>query len=189
MTERWRCFVAVPLDDALRAALQLACRSWADRPDLAEVRWSEPTAWHLTLVFIGDVDAGAVPNLEAIIREVAAGHRAMQLPAGGVGAFPTPARARVAWYGVEDPGARLAGLAADLSEALGVAGDEPYRPHITLARAPGRPLDLRRWVIDAAEAVPASIVVDRIEVLRSLHGRGPAAYETLASMPLPESPR
>lgn len=109
----------------------------------------------------------------------------MQLTAGGVGAFPMPARGRVAWYAVDDADRRLADLAHDLGAALRVEVGDPFRPHITLARARRGPVDLRPWLADAAEAAPvATIAVDRIELMRSHLRRGPAAYETLASMPL-----
>ena len=53
-----------------------------------------------------------------------------------------PARARVAWYGIEDADGRLARLAADVAVALGLDASRPLRPHLTLARArrrAGRP--------------------------------------------------
>jgi 2'-5' RNA ligase len=188
MTDRWRCFVAVPLDASVRTALVRAREPWLDRPDLDGLRWSDPAAWHLTLAFLGDVDASAVSEVAAAAGAVAERHGPMRLPAGGVGAFPVPARARVAWYGIDDPRSRLAALARDLGEALHVEVGDPFRPHITLARARRDPLDLRRWLADAAETAPSTIAVQRIELMRSHRGSGPAAYETLVSISLTGAP-
>ena len=189
MTERWRCFVAVPLDASVRTALERARAPWLERPDLAGLRWTEPSAWHLTLAFLAGVDASAVPEVTSATRAVAAHHASMQLPAGGVGAFPAPARAKVAWYAVGDPEGRLADLARDLGATLRVEVGDPFRPHVTLARARRAPVDLRGWIADGGEVVPSTtILVDRIELMRSHRGRGPAAYETLASMPLTGAP-
>lgn len=189
MTERWRCFVAVPLDASVRTALERARQPWLDRPDLAGVRWSEPAAWHLTLAFLGEVDASMLPEVASAARSVAGRHGPMRLPAGGVGAFPVPARARVAWYAIDDPQSHLSDLARDLGAALRVEVADPFRPHVTLARARREPVDLRRWLADAAVSAPATtIAVDRIELMRSHLGRGPAAYEILAPIPLTGAP-
>lgn len=184
MTERWRCFVAVPLDASIRTALERAREAWLDRPDLVGLRWTDPAAWHVTLAFLGDVDAPMVPAVAAATGAVGERHGPMRLPAAGVGAFPTPGRASVAWYGIGDPRSGLAALARDLGSELGVQVGDPFRPHVTLARARREPVDLRRWISDAAQAAPSTIVVRRIELMRSHRGRGPAAYETLASIPL-----
>ena len=190
MTERWRCFVAAPLEASVRAALEHAREPWLARPDLRGLRWTDPAAWHLTLAFLGDVEASAVPDLAAAVREAAGRHDPMRLPAGGAGAFPGPARARVAWYGIADPQSRLADLARELGVALRVGVGDPFRPHVTLARARRAPVDLRRWITDATVAAPSTtIAVERLELLRSHVGREPAAYETLASMPLADAPQ
>ncbi|HSJ00367.1 MAG TPA: RNA 2',3'-cyclic phosphodiesterase, partial [Patescibacteria group bacterium] len=157
---------------------------WMGRRDLEGLRWSDPSAWHLTLAFLGEIDASAVSKVVSLARGVAERHGPMRLPAAGVGAFPTPGRASVAWYGIGDPRSGLAALARDLGSELGVEVGDPFRPHVTLARARREPVDLRRWISDAAQAAPATIVVRRIELMRSHRGRGPAAYETLASIPL-----
>jgi 2'-5' RNA ligase len=185
MTERWRCFVAVPLDASIREALGRAREPWMGRPDLAGLRWSDPSAWHLTLAFLGDIDATSVSDVVGSIRRVAERHAPMRLPAGGLGTFPTPARARVAWYGIGDPGSHLAGLARDLGAALGVEVGDPLRPHVTIARARREPVDLRRWLADAAEVAPSmTVAADAIELMRSHLRGGPAAYETLSTIAL-----
>lgn len=185
MSERWRCFVAAPLDISVRTALEQARRPWLARPDLEGLRWTEPASWHLTLAFLGDVEASAVPAIAAAVGEVAGRHGPLRLQAGGVSGFPVPARARVAWYGIDDPESRLGNLARDLGAALQVEVGDPFRPHVTLARARRIPVDLRPWISDASASVPPMTVsVDGIELLRSRLGSGPAAYETLASMPL-----
>lgn len=185
MTERWRCFVAVPLDDGLRSALSTAAATWRHQPPADELRWAEPDAWHLTLAFLGPVDADAVPSLAAAIDDVIGAHGPSEVPTGRLGAFHRPGSARVLWYGVADQDGSLAALAADLATALGLAPAEPYRPHITLARARRQPIDLRGWIERASASAPEGrLAVDRIALMRSHLGDGPARYETLASFAL-----
>lgn len=185
MTERWRSFVAAPIDAALRDALADARTAWVARTDLDGLRWSDPARWHVTLAFPGEVEPSAVPALEAAIREVGARHRPMTVPTGGLGAFPTAGRARVAWYGIDDTDGHLADLAVDLGRTLGLDVSAPFRPHLTLARARRRPVDLRPWLTDATGSEPqGTLAVERVELLRSHLGTAAPRYETLASVPL-----
>ena len=102
--------------------------------DLDGLRWTDPDAWHLTLAFLGSVEADRIDGIVATLCEVAAAHRPMRLATGGLGAFPSVGRARVAWYGVADPDGRLAAFARAIRRATGVEGSE-FRGHVTLARA------------------------------------------------------
>ena len=63
--ERWRCFVAVPIGEALRRDLAAAVEGWRIRPDLAGLRWTEPQSWHVTLAFLGPIEASSVTGLTA----------------------------------------------------------------------------------------------------------------------------
>ncbi len=183
--ERWRLFVAVPIGEALRADLAAAVEAWRRRPDLSGLRWTDASVWHLTLAFMGATDPAAVPVLVDALREVAARHEPARLTTGGLGAFPSRGRARVAWYGVGDPDRRLQRLAADVARAAGLDEDARFRAHITLARARSEPVDLRSWLAEAearADAPSGILDLDRVELMRSHLGRGPARYKVLESI-------
>jgi 2'-5' RNA ligase len=179
----WRCFVAVPLADELRARLADAVAAWRGQPELAAMRWAEPDAWHVTLAFLGPTEPDRVPALAAAIAAATAAHAPWTAGTNGVGAFPSASRARVAWYGVSDPDGRFARLAADVRAALAIEDAGRFRPHVTLARGGREPVDLRAWI--AGASVPAGeLVVTRVQLMRSHLGRGPARYETLATTTL-----
>ena len=184
MSETWRLFVAIPIGDELRAALLDAVGGWRSRPDLAGLRWTDPDAWHLTIAFIGSVAPMAVDDLVAALRHVAAQHHPCALATGGLGAFPARARARVAWYGIADADGALGRLASDVAPAVRVEPAGRFRPHITLARA-NDPVDLRRWLSEAV-APTGRLAIDRLDLMRSHPGRGPASYEGLASVVIGE---
>ena len=185
MTEAWRCFVAVPLGDGLRASLATAVAAWRQQPPADRLRWAEPEAWHLTLAFLGPIEPGTIPSVIAAIEGVAVQSPVTTVATAWLGAFHRPGSARVLWYGVADPAGRLAALAADLAGAIGLPAGEPFRPHVTLARARHASVDLRGWIEAASSSAPAgTLVVDRIDLMRSHLGRGPARYETLAAVDL-----
>jgi 2'-5' RNA ligase len=176
----WRCFVAIPLGDELRRGLASAIAGWRERPDAAELRWTDPAALHLTIAFLGGIEPSAVEGLASAIGRTVELEPARALATGGVGAFPIGARARVAWYGIADEDGSLGRLVAAVRRAAGMAPDpHPFRPHVTLARARGeRAVDLRSWIREA-EPPAGRIDVDAIRFMRSHLGNGPARYEVL----------
>src|SRR5688500_15706343 len=87
-------------------------------------------------------------------------------------------RARVLWYGIEDPAGELAALARDLHSELGLEVAGPYRPHLTLARARRLPINLAPWLADAS-APEGELVVDRLDLMRSHLGDASARYEVV----------
>ena len=183
MGERWRLFVAVPIGDELRASLAEAVDDWRDRPELRGLRWTDPVAWHVTLHFLGDTDPAAVRRIVRGLEEIGGGHGSMRLVTGSLGAFPSAGRARVAWYGVSDEADQLRRLADDVRRALAPDEAVRFRPHVTLARARGEPVDLRAWV-RAGGGPAGQLEVTEMRLMRSHLGRGPARHETLETVPL-----
>ena len=181
--ERWRCFVAISIGDGLRRDLRTAVDGWRGREDLAGLCWAGADAWHVTLAFLGSIDSASVAGVVEHLATVAEAHPATSFTTGGLGGFPAPARARVAWYGIENADGRLARLAVDVTVALGLDASRPLRPHLTLARARREPVDLRPWLASAS-APTGVLAADRLELVRSHLGRGPAQYETLAALTL-----
>jgi RNA 2',3'-cyclic 3'-phosphodiesterase len=185
MIERWRCFVAVPLDEELRGSLSTAVTAWRQEAPADALRWADPDGWHLTLAFLGSLHPGEVEAISGAIRGVAGKHRPTRVETGRLGAFHRAGSARTLWYGVLDADGALSALAGDLARGLGLDVEAPYRPHITLARARRRPVDLRGWIERASLHAPSGqLAVKSVELMRSHLGRGPARYETLASIEL-----
>ena len=130
-----RLFAAVPIVDHARREIvallgRLRAAEWP-------VRWVHDEGLHLTLKFYGEV---APERLDVIAESVRfAGRDAAPLPLrlGALGAFPTPARPRVLWIGIDGP-AELGLLQERLEqggEAIGFPPEgAPFRAHVTLGR-------------------------------------------------------
>jgi len=179
----WRCFVAVPIDDDLRAAVDDTVRGLRAAPGADAWRWTDAEAWHVTLAFLGATDPASVPGLASALAAVAGAHPAFALAAGGLGAFPGPRRARVLWYGVADPRGELRRLAGAAARAVGLPDEGRFRGHLTLARARDRDGADASSLVDVT-ARPGALRVERLVLFRSHLGRGPARYEALATVPL-----
>ena len=119
------------------------------------------------------------------MRGIAAAHPSVALSVRGLGAFPSPGRARVLWAGLDDPGDRLAGLVADLESGLAEefrAELRRFHPHLTVARAEP-PLRLPEAYAETPLA-SEPFVADRVVLYRShLEGRV-TRYEPLRTFSL-----
>ena len=150
-----------------------------------------PANWHVTLRFLGDVNARGEAALVRALDD-AAWPAAFAMTFGRLGAFPTAARARVLWLGVDEGAvalARLASLADGAAESAGLGSDDRFAAHLTLSRLrPGTPGDARRFV-DAAAAARIATTVTEVVLYESELGGGPARYAVRHRVALPAAER
>jgi 2'-5' RNA ligase len=132
-----RLFFALWPDDRVRQGLF----HWQTQNLPADVRWQHRADLHMTLHFLGMVDADRIDRLAEI--GAAARVSAFTLVLDEIGHWPRP---QVLWAG---PGA-VPGELPDLHGRLGAALREAdfetearaYRPHVTLARKVRHAVDL-----------------------------------------------
>jgi len=188
---RWRVFLAVELPDAVRSALTGPLGSLEPLREVIRVNAIERI--HLTLHFLGHLPRTDVDHVEAALAGVVGRHPRLRLAAEGVGAFPDIRRPRVLWAGIAGADlARLVRLQADLGDTLrktGVAIEDRFHPHLTLARVVRPPKAterklLRDWASEWARTAFGEIPVDHVRLMRSQLGGGPARYTTLATFDL-----
>lgn len=180
----WRCFVAIPIGDGLRAALDGCSKALQARPGAEDWRWTDASAWHVTLAFMGATEPAAIPRVSATLAATAATIGPFTVEAGGLGAFSSRRRARVLWFGIADPDGRLRRLARAVRRAVELPVEDRFRGHLTLARLRSGLQADASDLLDAASAPATPLVVDRIIFYRSHLGRGPARYEELSVAPL-----
>ena len=93
---------------------------------------------HLTLRFLGAVDAGIDVAARRGWAEAIRGHGPFDLKLESIGCFPERGRPRILWAGLE-PDPALTALVDSLERTARRLGFEPetreFRPHLTLARA------------------------------------------------------
>jgi 2'-5' RNA ligase len=187
----WRLFVAAELPDSLRDALGAPLDGLAGLHDW--IRASEPGQIHLTLHFLGGVDAAKVPAIMAALQPAIGRHEPFVLTVQGVNAFGGRRRPRVLWAGFANAGLdRIKALRRDTAAALERVGfpiEPDFRPHLTLGRArrflprEGLPL-LERWFSDWREHEFGQLSVESVHLMRSQLGQGPAQHSSLARFDL-----
>lgn len=178
-----RSFVAILPPPEVQEALARAARSLP----VIGVRWVRPENIHLTLKFLGEIPEESTPQIDAALSEIARARSPFHIQPEGLGAFPSPQRARILWAGVGAGSTDLEELAATVDEALSSLGFEreqrSFRAHLTLGRARGRPARLE--VAELGSRIPG-FTAAALHLMKSAQGESGVYYESLAEYPLSE---
>lgn len=181
-----RLFAAVVPPSDVVASLETFVEPRRD----ADLRWTDAETWHVTLAFYGAVPDDRFEDLIAGLGRVAGRRGPCQLRLAGAGAFPSVARAKVLWLGVEDPAEALPTLAQGARTAGTRVGIEVARerfvPHVTLART-RVPLDVTRWLRAVATYESRPWTATDVTLIESHLGQGPNGrprYEVRDVFPL-----
>jgi 2'-5' RNA ligase len=162
-----RSFIAIPLTPGIKtAAGQIQNRLQSSLPN---VRWANPDTMHLTLHFFGDIDEESLEKAGICMVSIGSLYSPFSLQFSGVGAFPSPNRARVFWLGGESE--TLVGLHRALTERLIDSGfaveRRPFRPHITLGRSRHGAQKARHILSSEQEIIAGEMTVDRLVLYES----------------------
>ena len=187
-----RAFLGLALEEPALGAAARCLAALRDGPLGKDARFVRPEGLHVTLRFLGRIEADAVP---ALSRAVAASVRPLapfEVRLGAVHGFPSVRRPRVLALGLE-PEAGLAALAAAVERGVVAAGFAPepraFRAHVTLARVDA----VRDSVLEGLpEATPASFSARTVTLFESRPGAGGSVYTPVERMalggPVPTQP-
>ncbi len=178
-----RVFVAVDVGDAVRRevarVISALTATLAAAKTPPKVVWVKPAALHVTVRFIGEVDAPEVERLTALLAPPIA-VAPFELAWRGIGTFPSAKHPRALWLGVTHGAAPLAQVEAEVSRRL--AGDKAvelddraFLPHLTLGRVKmaGAGVDWPK-ILQAVEVKHVTSIVERVTLYRSqLSHQGP----------------
>jgi 2'-5' RNA ligase len=153
-----------------------------------------PEGIHLTLKFIGNVEAERLEPIKTQLAAAVPGPPGVRLALGRAGSFADSRAPRVIWAGIQpDPPDRLTRIAEAVDTWLAAAGipreRRAFSPHLTLARLPeDLPDATRRRIAEVTTAVAPPAVapfdVDAVSLMQSFLGPGGARYERLGRWPI-----
>ncbi len=190
--EQIRSFIAIELPAEVRQALA-GLQAKLKAGDGQQVKWVEPENLHLTLQFLGNIDAAAVNDIAAAITQAAIGTHPFQVEIGGLGVFPNTQRVSVIWVGLAGDIAKLAGLQKSIGanlEPLGFKPEtRPFTPHLTLGRVrdycrPPERSALGQVISRTAFNNRYEITVTAINLMKSQLTREGPIYSRLAAITL-----
>ena len=149
------------------------------RRQTSGIKWAEPAGMHLTLKFLGDVEASLIeeeiiPRLDLSLSP----ESSLQLTVGGVGLFPSLHKPRVFWVGIGGDAVGLKRIQSkierDLKDLPVHHEDREFHPHLTLGRIKA-PNSKNLWAkileeyekIDFGSFAAGSIVLFKSELTRA----------------------
>jgi 2'-5' RNA ligase len=179
-----RLFIAVPLPEDIQDALG------AISTGIPGAAWTPNDNMHLTLRFIGEVDAAAAHDIDDMLLGVRP--PAFDLTIEGVGHFGPLREARLLWAGVPRV-PQLVHLRDKVESAVVRAGQKPetrkFMPHVTLARLKGETgHHLANFLAENSLLRLGPFPVTHFTLFRSHLKRSGSVYEPLADYPLEGAP-
>lgn len=190
--ETIRSFIAIELPGEVKASLtriQAQLKSGSRAP----AKWVDPAVMHLTLKFLGYVDAGIIGSITLALGEACKSISPFRLEMNGLGVFPSARSVRVVWAGLTGELEKLSLLQKRIDAALDPLGfraeARSFTPHLTLARVreEARPEERQKLgeLVAAAGTVPAnSFSADAVHLMKSQLMRTGPVYTRLFSITL-----
>jgi 2'-5' RNA ligase len=187
-----RLFIAINLPATQRAIISQTQQQLRAQIQSRGAKWVAPENVHLTLQFMGEVDAQLVPKIEAALRAACERSASFELQTGGIGCFPDPRKPRVVWLGLngdlEDLRQLQSAVAAAVAPFHAQRDEKSFKPHLTLARVKTFDRDEARAIGRAVQQAEASSYeswrVESVELIQSeLKPSGPV-YTPLAEVKL-----
>ncbi len=134
-----RLFIGCEIPKALHDALLDFRRRHEKRLErIPGIKWTEPNTWHLTLLFLGNVEEEQLRWLKGVIKDIASTFSPIVLNPDFVGYAPPSHRVRMLWYYFKEHPEWTAlslSLYHSLTRRLSIDKPRiPVIPHITLAR-------------------------------------------------------
>jgi 2'-5' RNA ligase len=171
-----RLFVALRPPAGVREALLDATGG------IENARWQDEDQLHLTLRFVGEIDAPLANDLAAALGQVDAAPFELQI--AGVGHFERKGRATALWAAVlASP--ELSALQRKIERACQRVGLEPegrrFTPHITLARLSGAAGPIGGWLAAHGALTAPPWRVDEFRLYDSVLRPAGSAYEPVVS--------
>lgn len=154
----------------------------------SRVTWVRPHVLHLTLKFLGEFAESDVKPLREKLGSALREHPPLAIPLTRLGVFPRRQMPRAIWVGPpgewheQQDAHALAALVATVDEVCGTFGaprdQQPFRPHLTLARIRGGERAAGRAMIESGildrELTLGQIDIGTIALMKSdLQPAGP----------------
>jgi 2'-5' RNA ligase len=137
---------------------------------------------HITLKFLGETEQKTA--IEVKIKEAAESFTPFNVSLKGIGAFPSPKRAKILWAGVKEGIDYLTDLFISLDKKIHELGFKKemrkFTPHITFARVKNGKYSLSENVDFSFDSFP----VNEVTLFKSTLTPKGALYEALSKIPI-----
>src|SRR5437588_4937716 len=140
--KKLRLFIAIEAPESIKEEVEKAQSELCAIVPKEAFRWTRKAQFHLTLRFLGSVEATLVGPLADALRAACRNFPSLALSAKNLGAFPDIRSPRILWVGMESEKGELLNLQKAVEQACAAftkeKPEERYHPHLTLGRAATR---------------------------------------------------
>lgn len=170
MSDLIRTFVCIEIPESIKERIGRLQRRLQEIE--AQVSWTKPSSIHLTLKFLGGVEAARIDRVLKAVERASTGIDSFEVEVSGTGCFPSPRNPRVLWVGFSVVPEALKHLYANIEDELAREGSprekRKFSPHLTIGRvrAPHNAAVVAQALI-AAGFEPQSFNAAEIIVMRS----------------------
>jgi RNA 2',3'-cyclic 3'-phosphodiesterase len=181
-----RAFIALPLPPSIQQEFGVIQKSLKDSG--AEVKWDTQDKFHVTLKFLGDIDAAKVDPIALALKNSIGGIASFDLAFQTIGAFPNANRPRVIWIGGEE-NEHVRGIQRAVErecDSFGFAKDDrPFHTHVTLGRVKSdRAVERLTAKLKSITFKPLIARCIEVHIVRSELKPAGSVYTLLNSIPL-----
>ncbi|MEK6408638.1 MAG: RNA 2',3'-cyclic phosphodiesterase [Acidobacteriota bacterium] len=131
-----RTFICIEISESIKERIGQLQKTL--REIEGQVSWTKPSNIHLTLKFLGDVEATRIDAVCKAVQRAAGGISPFEVEAGGTGCFPSPRSPRVLWVGFSVVPEPLKQLYENIEDELAREGfpreKRKFSPHLTIGR-------------------------------------------------------
>jgi 2'-5' RNA ligase len=185
--ETVRTFIAILLPGEIRLALAAARKPFSNQR--STVRWEGTDKLHITLKFLGDIEAQMISQLEAVLRDELRSCPERTVTLTEWGFFPHREAARIVFAAPARSDLRclddIAGRVENACASLGMEREtRPFHPHVTIGRTKST---LGTALIKRIENTTLQLLFfpcTEIAVMRSVLLPAGSRYETQFTIPL-----
>jgi len=188
--EQIRSFIAIELPEDLKLSLT-RLQERLKSESRAPVKWVNPNNMHLTLKFLGNIDAGVTGKITSALEEAVRGTRPFHLEIKGLGVFPNPRRVNIVWVGITGEVNQLDQLQKRVESSLTPLGfvpeSRPFTPHLTLARLRDQAtsderLNLGQLIANTEFDANCNLYINSVHLVRSQLTREGPFYSHISSI-------
>lgn len=133
-----RLFIALNIPAEVHASIERVQQRLRYLAGANAMRWTRPEHFHLTLEFLGNVDAERIADLIAAFKGSCAGAGPLKLGLESAGCFPSFHKPSVAWLDVSGDVEALKNLQRRIRDAVQAFAERvetrAFSPHLTIGR-------------------------------------------------------
>lgn len=135
-TDVIRTFICIEIPESIKSRISKVQETL--RQIGAQVSWTKPSNIHMTLKFLGGVEASRIDRVSKALERAANGISPFEVEVSGAGCFPSPRSPRALWIGFSNVPEWLQQLCSNIEGELAREGFErekrKFSPHLTIGR-------------------------------------------------------